>query len=392
MSSPGRTTALPQEDAAVVNGPYVRAVHRLYQWLRDHPWLADLPLYGYLLLTPLGEDRYVRSPVWMHALVLAAILLPLLWRRRRPGLAALLVLATLTVVAVQPGKQVYDGLPGDAAMAVVLYTLVVQGRRRAAVITAAGIVALDLARGFIWAAGTEFNPVAAFLAVLPLHLAAWALGEFVRGRRGFAEEVERRMLAEDRSRIARELHDILAHTVSVMVMQAEGAKLIARQDPDRAVQALESIGSTGRGAIGELRRLLQVLHGVEPQLGVVDLSELVTRSSAGRSPVRLEIRGDGSTVPASAALQTYRIVQEGLTNVLKHAPPDAETAVLVDFGDEIRIEVVNSRGTGPAPALPPSGRGLAGVAQRVEMFDGTLHTGPTPDGGFRLAATLRAAP
>jgi signal transduction histidine kinase len=95
--------------------------------------------------------------------------------------------------------------------------------------------------------------------------------------------------------------------------------------------------------------------------------------------------------PASAALQTYRIVQEGLTNVLKHAPPDAEVAVLIDFGEEVRIEVVNSRGAGPAPALP-SGRGLAGVAQRVEMFDGTLHTGPTPDGGFRLTATLRPVP
>ncbi|MBP2327841.1 signal transduction histidine kinase [Kibdelosporangium banguiense] len=363
-------------------------MHRLYQWLRDHPWIADIPLYAYLLSSPVIQHRPDWEPVWPYALALVVIVLPLLWRRRHPELAALIVFA---VAAVQLGMQSYNGVPGDIAMAVMLYTLVVLGKRRAAVVTAVGIVALD----FVWAAttltGKQFGLFATVLAILPLHLAAWALGEFVRSRRGFAAEVERRVLAEDRARIARELHDVLAHSVSVMVLQAEGAKMIARQDPERAAKALETIGSTGRGAVGELRRLLQVLHDAEPQLGVGDLPELVARSGEGRAPVRLEVRGDGDALPASAALQTYRIVQEGLTNVLKHAPPDAETNVLVEFGDEVRIEVVNSGGTGRAPALPSSGRGLAGVAQRVEMFHGTLHTGPTPDGGFRLAATLRAA-
>ncbi|WP_086663656.1 sensor histidine kinase [Lentzea kentuckyensis] len=363
-------------------------MHRLYQWLRDHPWLADLPLYGYLLLLPLLRNWSDR-PVWAQALMLAVIVLALLWRRRHPELATLVV---LTVVAVQHWTRTYDGVPGEIAMAIMLYTLVVRGKRRAAAVTAVGIVILDVVAGFVWSAGTEFSPLAAIVVLLPIHLAAWALGEFVSSRRAFAAEIERRVLAEDRSRVARELHDILAHTVSVMVLQAEGAKMIARQDPERAVKALEAIGGTGRGAIGELRRLLQVLHGVEPQLGVGDLAELVARSSVGRLPVLLEVRGDGSTLPASAALQTYRIVQEGLTNVLKHAPPDAETNVLVDVGDDVHIEVVNSAGTGRGPTLPSSGRGLAGVAQRVEMFNGTLHTGPTPDGGFRLAATLRAAP
>jgi signal transduction histidine kinase len=365
-------------------------VHRLDKWLRDHPWVADLPLYGYLLFPPLVRDRPDWQPVWVQVLTVAAIVLPLLWRRRHPELAAVIVLAA---VAVEFGARVQgdDSGPGVVAMAVMLYTLVVLGRRRAVVAAAVGIAALDFWWGFTWSAGTGVSPLVAVLATLPVHLAAWALGAFVRSRRAFAAESERRVLAEDRERIARELHDVLAHSVSVMVLQAEGAKLIVRRDPERAVKALETIGSTGRGAVGELRRLLPALHGTEPQLGVGDLPELVARSSAGRSPVRLEIRGDGSGLPASAALQTYRIVQEGLTNVLKHAPPDAEANVLVEFGEEVRIEVVNSGGTGRALALPSSGRGLAGVAQRVEMCHGTLHTGPTPDGGFRLAATLRAA-
>jgi signal transduction histidine kinase len=367
---------------------YSRAVHRLYVWLRDHPWLADLPLYGSALASALLQAQPGWVPLWTQALMFALTVLPLLWRRRHPELAAVVVLAA---VAVQQMLRTSGGVPGDIAMATVLYTLVVQGRRRAAVATAAGIVVLDVVWGFTRSVGTGFSPLAAVLAILPLHLAAWALGGLVRSRRAFAAETERRVLAEDRARIARELHDVLAHSVSVMVLQAEGAKLIARQDLERSARALEIIGDTGRGAVGELRRLLHVLHGTEPQPGVGDLAELVARSSAGRSPIRLEIRGDGGALPASAALQTYRIVQEGLTNVLKHASPDASTTVLVEFGDQVRIEVVNSGGTGRSPELPSSGRGLAGVAQRVEMFDGTLRTGPTPDGGFRLAATLRAA-
>jgi signal transduction histidine kinase len=321
-------------------------------------------------------------------LVLTVIVLSLLWRRRHPEPAALVVLA---VFAVEHGTRTYDGVPGEVAMAVVLYTLVVLGKRRAAAVTAVGIVVLDVVWAFTWLADTEFSLPAVMPAILPIHLAAWALGEFVRSRRAFAAEVERRVLAEDRTRIAREVHDVLAHSVSVMVLQAEGAKMIARRDPEQASKALETIGSTGREAVGELRRLLEVLHGTPPRLGVGELVDLVTRSSAGRSPVGLEIRGDGRVLPAGAALQTYRIVQEALTNVLKHAPSDAEATVLVDYGDEVRIEVVNSGGTRQASAAPSSGRGLSGVAQRVGMFDGTLRAGPTSDGGFHLVATLRAA-
>ncbi|NIH87183.1 histidine kinase [Amycolatopsis granulosa] len=364
-------------------------MHRLLQWLRGHPWLADLPLYAYFLFPPLVQDRPDWQPMWVQALVLAGIVLPLPWRRRAPELVAAVVLAAVAV-SYAAEVQTYDRGRGEIAMAVVLYTLVVLGKRRAAAATAVGVVVLDVWWACTWSAGTSVSPFIAILGTLPVHLTAWALGEFVRARRAVAAESQRRVLAEERSRIARELHDVVAHSVSVMVLQAEGAKLLAHQDPDRAAQALEAIGGTGRGALGELRRLLGVLHGTEPHPGIGDLRELAARSSVGRQPVRLEVRGDGDALPASAALQTYRIVQEGLTNVLKHASPDAETSVLVEFGDQVRIEVVNSGGTGTPPALPSSGRGLAGVAQRVEMFGGTLHTGPTPDGGYRLAATLRA--
>jgi signal transduction histidine kinase len=295
----------------------------------------------------------------------------------------------------------YDRGRTELAMAVVLFNLVKLGDRWFAGATAVAIFVLGWQWGFLWGTYTD-NPTATIVGIWPMHIAAWALGEFFRTKEKLtAEETKladaqsRAAVAEERARIARELHDVLAHSMTVIVLNAEGAKLARHRDPEAVGRTLDTIGRTGRDALGELRRLLEVLHAGQaarsPQPTLDELRGLVEQS--GRA-VTLDVTGDPGTLPASAALQAYRIVQEALTNMIKHAPADATGRVSVAFEPpEVRIEVTNTGGrASPAPALPSSGRGLAGMRQRVEMYHGELSAGPLPDGGYRVRASLVVRP
>ena len=368
-------------------------------WVRRHRWTVDLPLYAvFIFLAPnwAGEDA------WTVRAIPMLFLLPLLVRRRFPRTVAVLIIAGATAVYTNQ-IWAYDRGRTELAMAVVLFTLVARGDRRFGALIAAGVFVLDFMWGFTWGAFTQ-NPTFAVLGVLPLHIAAWALGEFFRTKEQLTTEEAKRAdaqtraaAAEERTRIARELHDVLAHSMSVIVLNAEGAKLARHRDPAVVDRTLDTIGRTGRDALAELRRLLEVLHAGQearsPQPTVAELRELVEQS--GRD-VTLEVGGDLDGLPASAALQAYRIVQEALTNMIKHAPADATGRVSVAFEPpEIRIEVTNTGGRAapaPAPALPSSGRGLTGMRQRVEMYHGELATGPSPDGGYRVHASLVVGP
>ncbi|GAA4543366.1 sensor histidine kinase [Amycolatopsis samaneae] len=383
-------------------------MYRLNVWLRAHPWVWDLPLYAvFVVLWPRGRSDYLPYAV---LLIPYLFLLPLFWRRRYPRVTAVLIIAG---VIAQYSTEIWasDRGRGDLALAVVLFNLVKRGDRRFAAAVAGCILALEISWAFVWGASWQFS-VTAFLASVPLNIAAWALGEFFHAREKLTEEEgaraelaaseekarARAAVAEERTRIARELHDVLAHSMSVIVLNAEGAKLMRHQDPESVDRTLDTISRTGRDALGELRRLLEVLHageaGRSPQPTVTELRALVDQVSTGGRDLDLVVTGDPGALPASAALQVYRIVQEALTNMIKHAPADATGRVEVGFGQdgarrEVRIEVVNSGGTErPAPELPSSGRGLAGMAQRVEMYHGELDAGPTEDGGYRVSATL----
>ncbi|MEV4760924.1 histidine kinase [Micromonospora sp. NPDC049559] len=379
-------------------------MHRLNLWLRGHPWVVDLALIAALSGAP---------PMWLaggwRVVVLAALLLPILFRRRYPVTAAAIVLGAAWLgYLLSPGPAMPMGY---LALVVILYTLVMLGRRREA-----SLMALASAGFFLTWTLTRYTEPDARVAgsgFLLLLVTAWLLGEFVRARQAYLAEVERRAAladserqalaraaaADERTRIARELHDVLAHSVSVMVVNAEGAKLARHTDPEAVDRTLEIISRTGRSTLAELRRLLEVLHAQpvrRPQPTLADLEQLVTRAGLGRPPITLTVTGDGSGLPASAGLQIYRIVQEALTNVLKHAPVDATARVSVDYGMAarrrvVRVEVTNSGGgAAPPPGVLPSSRlGLAGMRERVAMFDGTLDAGPTAAGGYRLAATLR---
>ncbi|WP_233224024.1 sensor histidine kinase [Amycolatopsis sp. CA-128772] len=372
-------------------------MERLVRWVRRHGWTVDLPLYGvFVFLAPSwsGEEPWTTRAFPM------LFLLPLLVRRRFPRTVAVLTIAGAAAV-YSNDVWAYDRGRTELAMAVVLFNLVKRRDRWFAAVIAVAIVVL----GVQWVAlyvPDSINPAFTVLGILPLHIAAWALGEFFRKQEELTLEEQKRddaqtraAVAEERTRIARELHDVLAHSMSVIVLNAEGAKLARHRDPAAVDRTLGTIVHTGRDALAELRRLLEVLHAGEParspQPTLAELRELVDQS--GRA-VALDVTGDPGALPASAALQAYRIVQEALTNMIKHAPADATGRVGVAFAlPEVRIEVTNTGGhSPPAPALPSSGRGLTGMRQRVEMYHGELTAGPLPDGGYRVRATLVVRP
>ncbi|MYW97678.1 sensor histidine kinase [Amycolatopsis rubida] len=362
--------------------------------------MLDLPLYA--VFVALGPN-VANQRTWQLEMIPTAFLLPLLFRRRFPRTVAVLILIGVAVVYTN-GVWAHDRGRSDLAMAVVLYTLVKAGDRWFIGFTAAA-VGLDALWGFTWGVNT-LNPTLTIFGPLPLYLAAWALGAFVRAKEQLAEEERlraelaaseeqahsRASVAEERTRIARELHDVLAHSMSVIVLNAEGAKLARHHDPDAVDRTLDTISKTGRSALAELRRLLEVMHAGEPaRAPQPTLDQLRTLVAQSGRDITLEVDGDIADLPAGVALQAYRIVQEALTNMLKHAPPDATGRVRVVFaGPEIHVEVTNSGGRQPVAAgLPGSGRGLVGMAQRVAMYHGRLETGALPDGGYRVSATLR---
>ncbi len=233
-----------------------------------------------------------------------------------------------------------------------------------------------------------------FLSVL------WYVGRRVRLRGELAAHYEReqaaearRAVVEERTRIARELHDVVAHRVTLMTVQAGAAKTVAADDPEAALQAMEAVEEAGRQALGELRHLLGVLRpeadvdGLGPQPGLGDVPRLVDQFAGAGLDVSLTMDGVPTDLPARLDLSAYRIIQEALTNVLKHAGPGARADVrLSTDNDWLAIEVIDS-GHG-ATILPGSGHGIVGMRERALLLGGTLDAGPHPGKGFQVVAYL----
>ncbi len=231
-----------------------------------------------------------------------------------------------------------------------------------------------------------------------------ALGETLERTRAVAAEAERarleqeleteRAAALERKRIARELHDVLANSVSVMIVQASLAADVVVMDPGAAAAAVGEVERSGRTALGETGRLLRLVQddadgfGVHPQHGVADVPELAGEYGRAGLAIELEVDDVLARLPIGVELSTYRIVQEALTNALKHAPGSPVHVRLGRQGSEVEIEVRNGRAASAPLAVAPSGHGLVGLRERVSLFGGALDAGPTSDGGFILAATL----
>ena len=242
-----------------------------------------------------------------------------------------------------------------------------------------------------------------------LFVSGWVLGVVLAGRRSYAraleektaaleaarQELARRAVLEERTRIARDLHDILAHAMSVITVQAGvGAHLLDRGDAAQAAGALRVIEETGRGALQEMRRLLGALRSDDlptgPQPGLASLDQLATQTTAAGVPVELRIEGSARRLPAGLEVSAYRIAQEALTNAIKHAPGGRARLTVRYRPRTVEVEVVD-RGGGPSPAPGDGGHGLRGMRERVALYGGVFEAGPC-SGGFRVLAAFPTDP
>jgi len=342
-------------------------------------------------------------------LVGGILLAGLVIRRRNPMAAAYIILvgafAQLLTHGPSPDPSMGDARvrPVDIALGIMLYTLVVYVNRRQA-----ALYAVWLSIGvWLWAVWRITLPEGILPAIVIVVLFAlfWVWGEFSGARRAYHQEVERRLtlleherdqqakiaVGAERARIARELHDVVAHAVSVIVVHADGAAFAVRKQPELAERAIETISSTGREALTELRRLLGVLRSEDsetertPQPGLAQLGSLVEQVRSAGVAIDLVLEGERRALPPGVELAGYRIVQEALTNVMKHAP-EANARVRVAFGPaELELEVENDGRTNGAAG---SGYGLAGMRERVELYGGSVEAAPVRGGGFRVLARL----
>ncbi|MFI9611479.1 sensor histidine kinase [Streptomyces sp. NPDC052023] len=398
-------------------------MQRLYDFLRRHPTWVDgfwaLVLFGISVVGGAATEESSRSelPAFFLPITLALCLV-LTLRRRMPE--KMLVLAAAVGVA----QLVLDvgQLPADFAMLVIVYTVAAIGERWASRFALVGGLCAAPAAQLRWPepqTSVAGNIALAIFLTVPFAL-AWVLGDSIRTRRAYFAQLEERAarlekereaqskvaVAAERARIARELHDVVAHNVSVMVVQADGAAYVLDAAPDQAKKALETISSTGRQALAEMRRLLGVLRTGEhqeggeyvPQPDVQQIEDLVEQCRSSGLPVDFKIEGTPRPLPSGVELTAYRIVQEALTNTRKHGGPNAGASVrLVYFDDGLGL-LIEDDGKG-APhelyeegGLDGQGHGLIGMRERVGMVGGTLDAGPRPGGGFRISALLPLKP
>ena len=368
-----------------------------------HPGPADALLAAAVLLVsalPLRAQPGCGCPPvsgWAYVLV-AGMCLPLAWRRRSPfGTALAVGVLSVTISLLAVPEPV---LPFAALIAV--YTVAAHAGRRLA-LTAAGVTAAALTIVVLTEPGADPGSVTVQYLVFA---AAWLLGDSARSRRDRAAEMEaraaqlhatraaeaHRAVAEERNRIARELHDHVAHHISLMVVQAEAGPVALRQGPGPAVRGFDSISATGRQALVEMRQLLGVLRAgdtgpLAPQPGLDRLEELAGQVRRAGLPVELAVEGTGAPLPAAVDSCAYRILQEALTNALRHAGPARATVAVVRAPDELRLAVTDD-GRGCAGVPPDSGNGLVGMRERAALVGGRLAAGPRPGGGWTVTAVL----
>jgi signal transduction histidine kinase len=417
-------------------------VPALYAWLGRHPRLVDGVLAFVLGFGGIAEAIGLRH--WPLLPITLAMTVPIVFRRTHP-------VGAFAVVIAVGAAQVLAGIrptPADLSIVVLLYTLAAYTTRRLS-LAGLGICligsAAEVARlytGAHWSPMEKWLLMGAILFAGPT-LIAWTLGDSMRYRRAYYANLEERAArlerdrdaqariaaAAERARIARELHDVVAHNVSVMVVQADGATYAIRADPARAREALAAISATGRQALAEMRALLGVLRknddedpappapaltiaaaaeatasepallpgatepaSLEPMPGLEQLDDLLEQTRAAGLSARCVVEGEARPLASGTALAAYRIVQESLTNTRKHAGPLAEASVLLRYSPDALELVIADDGLGSAAHCDGAGHGLTGMRERAAMYGGSVRAGPVPGGGFLVTALLPAAP
>ena len=407
---------------------YPGSVEWLYAWLRRHPWLVDGTL-AVILLAGSANAYLINAAVLPASLALAGTVAV---RRRFPVsayVAALAIGAAQVIVGIGPTFTDSPLQPtfADIGILILLYTVAAERPRRVSLPALAACVVLFAT------VVTRYNPGGAqprhqvefFLVTALLYLlapiSAWVLGDSMGYRRAYSAALEERAVraererdtqaqiaaAAERARIARELHDVIAHNLSVMVAQADGGAYAFDAAPAQSREALAQIGRTGRQALSEMSSLLGVLRtgpeapALAPAPAADEIAQLVTQAREAGMRVSYTMEGAARPLPGGLSLAAYRIVQEALTNVRKHAGPEAAAEVTLRYDhDDLLVRVTDDgpgadgtlpRYGGPQPAVIP-GHGLAGMRERAATYGGTLQAGPRPGGGFEVTARLPLPP
>jgi signal transduction histidine kinase len=374
-------------------------------WAGRHPALADLAVPFVLAAVTVGPagGRAGADTTWWW-LGAGGCLIPLAWRRGNPVIVFGVVLAAATAIMVADIPPLV--LTATAALLIALYTVAAHMPLRHALLAAGAFEAWGVPTLVRW------SPPAAILPGIVLltgtAAAAVMTGVNLQTRRAYLAALEDRAarlekeqdqqaqlaVATERTRVAREVHDIVAHSLSVMVALADGAAAAAPSSPVRAGQAMEQVAVTGRQAIGEMRRLVDTLRIEEtgadhhPAPGIGQLDDLLTQARSAGLPARLVVEGRPHRLTQGAQLAVYRIVQESLTNIRKHAHAATGATVRLQYTSE-GIEVSITDDGQPADSGEPTvGHGITGMRERAAAYDGTVQAGPRPGGGWRVRARL----
>jgi signal transduction histidine kinase len=384
-------------------------VSAVYAWLSRHPRLVDGLLA--LLLAALGAGTaFAGRPAQVALPLLLTMIIPVVFRRRNPVAAfSVAVVSGAVQLAVFPRPSA-----ADLAIPVLLYTLAAYRPRRVSLAGLAICLAGSIVGVLVWTAGLALDRqiIVALVIFCGTALVAWVLGDSMRYRRAYYAALEERAArlereadaqaqiatAAERARIARELHDVIAHHVSVMVVQADGAGYALDGNPERARRALAAISATGRQTLTEMRRLLGLLRSgdarteLTPQPGLGQLRELVEQARAAGMSVSLTQQGVPHPLPEGAELAGYRVVQESLTNTRKHAGLAAAASITLRYDHDGLVVQVSDNGRGAPAGGDGTGHGLAGMRERVEMYGGTVTAGPLANGGYQVTARIPAVP
>jgi signal transduction histidine kinase len=412
--------------AASSVAPVRRTAGHVAAWIRSHPLVADAVLAAGLLgaavlssrtwvsLYRLGDPSFALPSRFEEVAGLAAAIGPLALRRRAP------LVALVGCTAGFLGAHVLlDGLEqtiSAIAVAIAIYSAAAHGPPRWRNVVCSVCLVAMMAR--LWyETGNQLAPdvpdrqlvlAIQMLTNIVLFGAVWALGAAIgSGRRRAAElldrtvalerqreENARRAVFDERVRIARELHDVVAHHVSVMGVQAGAARVVMGRDPSKAVGALASIEASSRQAVAELHRLLGFLRQADDpddlaaHPGVSQLPSLAESMTDSHLAIALEVEGEERPLPPTVDLSAYRIVQEALTNTLKHAQASRADVHLRYWPDELEIEIVDNGRANGAPATSSGGLGLVGMRERAALHGGQLTAGRTADGGFAVRVRL----
>ncbi|MER7502357.1 histidine kinase [Nonomuraea pusilla] len=382
---------------------------RVRAWSKRHDKLVGVLRVGPLALlcllmaapygaTPPVGDQYVS--LWTYIGLSLVLLVPLAWRTRPVAVFAAVAATSFVqwLLHVTP-------VPANMSVLIALYAVASQCAFRWAL---AACLVSELGV-FLVLVHWDTPTFGMFFSGSILVVTVWLTGLYASTRRRYLESLEERAeraererdqqarmaAAAERARIARELHDVVAHNVSVIVVQADGAGYALDRNPEQAREAVKNISSTGRAALAEMRRLVGVLRESEdgatdytPQPGIGQLADLVRGAAV---PARLEVHGVPQDLPEGQQLAVYRIVQEALTNALKHGGPGTHALVELRYDGPDLVVRVTDDGRGAAAPRSPDGHGLIGMRERASMYGGAVSAAPRAGGGFEVLARLPLA-